>query len=508
MTVRHTAKLLLLLMVLPLFPETNRALEEETPPAPHHITKSEFRARITRALTDRAFKHASIGICIKSLRSGEVIFEKSPNKMLAPASNMKLVTTAAALEKLGKDYRFKTRFYLTAEPDENGIVRGSLVVKGSGDPNISGRFQPGVTALFEQVRDKLQELGVLKIVNGIIIDDSIFDRVYIHPNWPKDQLSEWYCAEVSAVSFNDNCVALTIKPNKNIGGLVGVECVPKTKYVNIKNGCKTVESREQHEMTISRNPGTNRIYITGKYWRDTGTYETEVTVHKPGLYFGTVLKDVIESGGMSVGGRVHLASKTYEEKKDNLFFVMEIVSGILPTIKVINQRSQNFYAEQLFKLLGSVEGKNGSFEEGAKVVEKYLSDLGIERSGFIISDGSGLSSRNRLNAAAIVKLLEHMYDSELFSEHFESLGVSGEKGTSLSKRMTEEPYAGRVHAKTGSLKRVSALSGYVENLDGDLIAFSILINNYSGTRAEIKEFEDMVCRMLVDLKTSEETEEK
>ncbi len=506
MTVERTFKLLLLLVVLIVVPEAN-CTPEETEPAPHRISPQEFRARLTHALTDKSLKHASLSIRVKSLENGQVIYERTPHRTLAPASNMKLATTAAALELLGKDYQFVTRFYLTMEPDEDGIVRGPLIVKGSGDPNISGRFQPGLTTLFEGVRDRLKELGVVKVVDGIIIDDTIFDRVYIHPDWPKDQLNEWYCAEVSAVSLNDNCVDLTITPGKRTGRLVQVECVPQTRYVRIRNGCHTAAFQKHHIFSVSRKSNGNDIYITGKFWKNAEPHETSVPVHKPGLYFGTVLREVIESGGVAVTGRVRLASRTYDAEKEKLVPVTEIVSEMMPTVTVVNQRSQNFYAEQLFKLLGSLHGKKGSFKEGGKIVGEYLSDLKIDEKEFVISDGSGLSSRNRLSAAAIVRLLEHMHDSELFSEYFESLGVSGEKETSLSKRMTEEPYAGRVHAKTGSLKRVSALSGYVENLDGDLIAFSILINNYSGTRAEIKEFEDMVCRMLVELRTSEKAEE-
>ena len=506
MIAKRTLKLSLLFIVFSLFPGADCTAGEGTS-STHQIAAQEFRARITRALTDPALKHASVGICIKSLKDGEVIYEKTPDKMLAPASNMKLVTTAAALEKLGKDYRFKTRFYLTAKPDENGIVRGYLVVKGSGDPNISGRFQPSITSLFEKVRDKLKDIGVLKIVDGIIIDDTIFDRVYIHPGWPKGQLSKWYCAEISAVSFNDNCVDLTITPGARAGRLVKIEYAPVTKYVRIKNGCQTVASKKRHGFTVHRSWRSNNIYVTGGCWKDADPYETSVPVHEPGRYFGTVLREVIQDAGMSVAGPVRLASRSYDEKKEHLILVTEIVSEMMPTVKVINRRSQNFYAEQLFKLLGHAEGKKGSFGEGAKVVEEYLSDLKIDKGKVIISDGSGLSSENRLSASAIVTLLEHMHKSELRKEYLESLAVSGLAGTSLSGRMTEEPYAGRVHAKTGSLGRNSALSGYVENLDGDIIAFSILINNYSGRRPEIKKFEDAVCRMLVELKTSRETEQ-
>lgn len=499
MTARRLIKLLLLLMALAVFPAANCTRAETTAPS-YRTSAAELRARIAQALADKSLKRASVGISIKSLKSGEVIYENLSDRPLVPASNMKLVTTAAALEKLGRDYRFVTRFYLTDAPDENGVVKGALIARGSGDPNISGRFQPSVTALFEKVRDKLKERGAREIADGIIIDDTIFDRVYTHPSWPKEQLSNWYCAEVSAVSFNDNCVDLTIEPNKKIGAPVNVRSVPDTQYVNIKNGCTTTASKKEHGFSFSRRTDTNNIQVAGKYWKNAKPHSESVTVHNPGLYFGTVLREVVRGGGVAVTGTVRLASRSYDEEKDNLVLVDEIVSEMMPTVTVANQRSQNFYAEQLFKLLGHVCGDGGSFEEGARIVSEYLAELKIDRQQFVVSDGSGLSPQNRLTASGIIAVLEHMYSSALSRQYFESLAVSGADGTSMSSRLSEAPYAGRVHAKTGTLNGVSALSGYVETLDGDVVAFSILVNNHSGNQAAVKKFEDAVCRMLVDLR--------
>jgi len=492
-------RLLVLLGLILLIPSAGRT-QQATAAEQKRVMLQELRDGIEKALAAKSLANASVSILVKSLKDGSVIYEKNSERPLMPASNMKLVTTAAALEKLGKDYKYSTRFYLTANPDANGVVNGSLIVKGSGDPNISGRGQTSVTALLENVLQQLKAKGVQKITGDIIIDDTIFDREYVHPDWPHDQLNRWYSAEIGGVSFNDNCIDLTLTPGDKAGDLAHVETAPSTAYVTLDNTCKTTDNAKKHKFAIKRDSGSNTFSITGTIWTKAKPYKTSIPIHNPGLFFGTVFSEVLQKGGIAVGGNVTLATKSYDPGNDGLVPGAEITSDIARTITVANQRSQNFYAESMLKLLGHSFGAAGSWAEGAKVVEGYLGGLGVPKNNFVIRDGSGFSKSNRLTARAIVSVLEHMHSGELARIYMDSFAVSGLAETSLEKRLTEEPYAGRIHGKTGSLNNVSALSGYAENLDGEIFAFSIIVNDSSNSSAE--QLEDTTCRLLVELQTS------
>jgi len=468
--------------------------------AQKRVTVGQLRDGIEKALAAKGLKNASVSILVKSLKDGSVIYENNPEQALMPASNLKLVTTATALEKLGKDYKYSTRFYLTASPDGNGVVNGSLIVKGSGDPNISGRGQGSVITLLGNAVQQLKAKGVQKITGGIVIDDTIFDRLYVNPDWPADQMDRWYQAEISGVSFNDNCLDLTLTPGDAVGEPARVAVSPMTGYITINNTCKTTDNAREHKFAVTRDGDSNTFSITGTIWTRAKPYKTSIPIHEPGLYFGTVFREVLEKGGIAVGGNVSLATKSYDEKNDGLVPGAELTSDIARTITVANQRSQNFYAESMLKLLGHSFGAAGSWAEGVKVIEGYLDGLSVSTDDYAIRDGSGLSKSNRLTARAIVTVLEHMRSGELAQIYMDSLAVSGLADTSLEQRLGKKPYAGKIHGKTGSLSVASALSGYAENLDGEIFAFSIIVNGTSNNAAE--KLQDAICRLLVELQTS------
>jgi D-alanyl-D-alanine carboxypeptidase/D-alanyl-D-alanine-endopeptidase (penicillin-binding protein 4) len=492
-------KLLVILALILVIPASH-GLKKADAAEQARITAQQFHDKTAVLLNNKNLNKASVSILVKSLKDGAVIYENNSEQALMPASNMKLVTTAAALEKLGKDFKYFTRFYLTAKPDGNGVVNGSLIVKGAGDPNISGRGQASVTALLENAAKQLKANGVKKITGDIIIDDTIFDREYVHPDWPADQGGRWYQAEVGGVSFNDNCLDFTVSAGDSAGAPANVTTAPATGYATLNNSCKTITTGKGHGASISRKGDTNTFNITGKFKTKATPYTVSIPIHNPGLYFGTVLGEVLQKSGIPVGGKVALAEKSYDAGKDGLTAAAEIVSDIKRTITVANQRSQNFYAESMCKLLGRNFGAAGSWTEGAKVTEAYLNALGIPKANYTIRDGSGLSKNNRVSARALVAVLEHMRSSPLAQIYFDSLAVSGLNETSLEKRLTEAPYADRVHAKTGSLNNVSALSGYAVNLDGDIFAFSIIVNGTSDSAAE--QLQDAICRLLVTLQIS------
>ena len=440
---------------------------------------------------------ASVGISIISIGANKPLFKLNPAKSFIVASNMKLFTTAAALHYLGPDFIYKTSIYYQGEISE-GKLNGDIIIKGCGDPNISGRFyEDEITAVPTSWADSVKEKGIKVITGDIIADDSIFDREYVHDNWPKDQLSEWYCAPISGLSFNDNCVNIKIKPSKRPGAPADIQFEPKTSYVKVINKCKTTSVESKHAYLLYRKPLTNHIYVEGYVWSKKEPEEEWITVHNPPLYTATVFKEILESKDIRIMGKARVVNDSDLNTKRELLELASTTSYLRQSIEVTNRHSQGFYAEQILKTLGAYIKKEGSFSAGLSVVSEFITKLGFSEEQYQLDDGSGLSQKNKLTPDMITKLLRFMYKHEHGRVFFESLPIPGTDST-LEKRLTKEPYSSRIRAKTGYIDGTSALSGYIETLNEEILVFSILVNEVKqGSIWKAKRLQDAICRLLV-----------
>lgn len=455
--------------------------------------------KIQALMNDPALKNAVIGIDIVALDNGERIYSLRKDEPFVVASNMKLVTTAAALDLLGPDYKFRTSVYRMGPLDPStGILSGGLVIRGVGDPNISGRFfNEDVCAVPNAWAAAIKKRGVKEIHGDIIADDTLFDRVYVCPSWPKNQLDHWYCAQVCALSFNDNCLNVTIAPGKTAGEPAVVTIQPETSYVNVTRKCITTANRKEHAIGLRRKPNTNDIIVDGKCWIGSPPVKEYVTIHNPALYMATVFKEALERAGIKVTGTVRLAEQPMKavEVPENELVASE--SGMDITIAVTNKRSQNLYAEQLFKVLGAMKTGVGTFESGAAAVTDFLKRMGGEANNFVVADGSGLSKTNRLTPALMTALLCQMYQHKYREAFLGSLAVPGEEG-SMEKRLKGEPYRSRVMGKTGWVAGASCLSGYVITRKDRVLAFAIFMNKVVSN-LPCRHFQDKVCKALLEL---------
>ncbi|MFV1976230.1 MAG: D-alanyl-D-alanine carboxypeptidase/D-alanyl-D-alanine-endopeptidase [Candidatus Scalindua sp.] len=442
-------------------------------------------------------KGTHVGISIFSVSRNKSLYKSNSHKQFVVASNMKLFTTATALVYLGADFEYKTEIFYRGDISADGRLDGDIIIKGSGDPNISGRFFEGnVTAVPAYWADKIREHGIQVISGDIIADDSIFDREFVHSNWPKDQLSEWYCAPVSGLSFNDNCIDIIMKPNSNPGGLASVEIEPGTSYVKIVNRCKTTTLKSKHAYSLYRKPFTNQINIKGNFWSKASPSKEWITITNPPLYMATVFKEILEGKNVRVMGEARVIDETDFNARDRLNILVLTTSSLRQSITVANKRSQGFYAEQILKTLGATINNEGSFSGGLDVIKNFLTKLGIPEDRYQLDDGSGLSKKNKFTPDTITTLLNYMYNHKNAAIFLKSLPVSGTDGT-LKKRLKDEPYKSRVRAKTGYVYGTRTLSGYVKTLDEEIIAFSILVNKIKGGTWQAKRLQDVICRYLV-----------
>ncbi|MDR4498450.1 MAG: D-alanyl-D-alanine carboxypeptidase/D-alanyl-D-alanine-endopeptidase [Candidatus Scalindua sp.] len=441
---------------------------------------------------------AHVGISIYSISRDKTLYALNSHKLFVVASNMKLFTTATALVYLGSDFVYETKIFSRGPLTSEGKLQGDIIIQGSGDPNISGRFYQGkITAVPTIWAKRVEEHGIKVIAGDIIADDSIFDRKFICDSWPKDQLSEWYCAPVSGLSFNDNCIDIVVKPNNGSGNLASVQIEPITSYIKIFNTCRTTSLVSEHLYSLYRKPFTNSIYIKGKIWSKSVPQKAWITIHDPALYTATVFKEILEDRNIRVLGDTRLVNSSDKNTKTELQKIAVTLSTLRQSVEVANKRSQGFYAEQILKTLGAHIKKEGSFSAGLDVIRDFLASFGFSDAEYQIHDGSGLSKKNRLTTVLVTTLLTFMYKHEYGDIFSQSLSVAGIDGT-LKRRMNREPYRSRIRAKTGYVLGTCTLSGYVETLKGEIITFSILVNGIKGSIQKAKLLQDAICMFLVE----------
>jgi len=448
----------------------------------------------------------SSGIVIATL-DGRVLYSLNPRKPLVPASNMKLLTAAAALRYLGPSYRFRTVFLVDGDIVNDTLV-GNLVVRGYGDPtlvsgdwadararNVGPLYEP--EHLLDEVAEALARLGVRRVSGDIVVDDYYLDHQWVHPSWAPADLSYYYAAQVGALTVNRNTVLVEVYASPT--GSVKVRVVPDVGYVGVTFVGRVVSSSSEvrQSPTASRTPETNEVVVTGDLVANT-TYYLTVTVHDPGMYFGAVLKGTLRRCGIEVLGGVRRANTT-EWGGARVVYTLES-RPLAEVVKAMLKYSVNLYSELILKVLGREVAGDGSWEGGARVLLRLAEELGIDRSEVEVADGSGLSRWNKLSASAIVKLLLALYSDKNF---YEALPIAGVDGT-LRSRMQSTLAQGNLRAKTGTLTGVSALSGYVTTRDGVVLVFSMIFNEFSAPSSVVKRsVEDRIGVLLAELNTSE-----
>ena len=429
-----------------------------------------LQEKITQIISSKDQTNVKFGIIIIEPRSGERIFEYNENLPLVPASNMKLITSFAALKFLGPQFEFVTVAAISGK---------NLVIIGSGDPllglvdvNNSDSNNPG--GFISDIIKALKEKNITEIEN-IVIDISVFDDVRTHPNWPKEQLNRPYACEVSGLNYNANCVKISAFQKD---GQIILTTEPQTSYLTLVNKVQPV-SKGDSAIGSYRTDKENVIIVYGKY-RQAASFD--VAIERPAAFFGALLTENLGKAGIKTSGRLTVASVNPEK----LQILVEHRTGIIEVLKQCNKESFQLAAESLFKTLGAKRttgGKAGSWQGGQKVLTDYLAFLGADEEWFYIDDGSGLSGQNKLTAALIARVLADAYSSDLWPVFKDTLTVGGIDGT-LKKYFYQSKYRGKIFAKTGYINSVRALSGVCTTGQREYI-FSILTNdaNYKTKEA-------------------------
>ncbi len=467
----------------------------KVPPAKILAVKQDpLTAALEKAAKGPPSRAPGTSIEIALLDTGEVVYEKNAKHPEVLASVTKMLSTAAALHELGPDYKFKTTFWRRGDV-KDGLLAGSLLVVGGGDPNISGRFyNDDFNAVFDKWADGLKQAGISRVSGDLIVNAAFFDGVGRHPDWKAGQENKWYQAPTSALSFNDNVVYVSIGPGDRPGRPASIRIEPESGLFHAVPLARTTGMRGSVRVAVTREPGSDAIEVFGLVPFRPVNWTTPISIDDPPAFFGNALWKRLEAAGIKVLGT--LARK--DVKADSSWqLVAQTESDLVPTIAVTNKRSQGFYAEQVFKTLAAEKAGQGSWAAAIEVQRKFFASLGLDPTHFEIRDGSGLSPENRVPAADMVAFLRAMNVSPVGAIWRSTLAQAGEDGSTLHHRMLEAAMTGRVQAKTGSINSVSTLAGYVLANSGKSYAFAILLNGGRVNEYSGHAYQDRVIRALV-----------
>ncbi len=452
-----------------------------------------IRARLKKA----GVRANSSGVALMALgERSAVVCADGHMKSLVPASASKLFTAAAALDHLGPTYQFTTRVDVRGRFDKaTGTLHGDLVVRGGGDPNISGRLYKGkhlyvLQSLAKQVRGA----GIRRVTGALLLDEGGFDRVFTHATWTKADKRRYYGAAVGGLSLNDNCLEVAVRGGPHVGAKATVS-FPATSGPWSTANAVTTSSKSK---TVVGGVWTGG----GKTFRVQGSVPVKklvfikVPVPDPGLYFGGAFRRVLRKSGITIGESMRRVGASDDLRA--LQTVARHRSSLRDALRIMNQSSNNFYASMIFKLCGHAYDGVGSWESGTRAVGAMLVRRGIltvEDDDVLMLDGSGLSVKNKATAGALAQMLASFSRDPVRGPLlFESLAVAGKSGT-LRRRLKGKSVSGRVFAKTGTLNdvRSRALAGYFADGNGaPSYAFAILLNGRGSSHGVI----DDVVRII------------
>jgi D-alanyl-D-alanine carboxypeptidase/D-alanyl-D-alanine-endopeptidase (penicillin-binding protein 4) len=493
---RRTVSLLLLLLlwVAPLSAQT-----AAVSPAPK--TVDELKTRISQILDKPELAPAMVGVKVVSLDNGRVIFEENAAKLLRPASNMKIYTIAAALDRLTPDYRFLTSVYASARPDANGLIRGDLRIYGRGDPSIAARFNNGdYFKGIDQLAARIVAAGVKRVEGDLVGDETFFVGPKYGSGWEWEDLTWYYGAEVTPLTINDNALDLFVKPASAVGQPAIITTGPPDPLLTIANKTTTSPKGVKRDLTIHRGLNENTITITGSIPLDDKGYTGGVGISHPALLFVYLLRNSLAQKGVVIAGKSRVSGEVITPAEAMLRRVNwpqeEVAVLQSPPLSIIAAQtlkpSQNLYTELILRTLGTLppppppvgaptpnpaNGPQTSEQLGLEFVKSFLKTAGLRPESLVLDDGSGLSRGDMITAEATVQLLQFMDKHRYAAVFRDALPIAGVDGT-LRTRMRGTPAENNLRAKTGTLSSASSLSGYVTTAGGEKLAFAIMVNNY------------------------------
>jgi D-alanyl-D-alanine carboxypeptidase/D-alanyl-D-alanine-endopeptidase (penicillin-binding protein 4) len=419
------------------------------------------------------------GVMVISLSRGDTLFSLNADSSLQPASNMKLFTSALALDQFGPSHQFRTEVLRTGDVDADGTLHGDLVLRGDGDPALSPRFvDGGPNAPMERLAQTVADAGIKKVAGHLVADASAFDPQRIPEGWKRRYLSAAYAAPVSALSLNENVLQVVVRPGK-ANGKAEVVLEPASDYP-LSVSVKTVEGRGSRVAAWTDKGGA--IEVHGWIGTRAGERRYELVAGDPTAYTAGAFRRALADRGIKLEGATQFAITPAHGVK-----IGDLPSPPLGAmLSVMNRESINHFAELIFRdaARNAAPDSIGSAESGNALLQRFLvGKVGVDSNAVVAADGSGLSTIDRVTPRSLVQLLAFSHRTQWSDAFHASLPVAGETEL-LARRMRATPAQGNLHAKTGTTNTVISLGGYVTAQDGELLAFAFIYNGWDRYTAK------------------------
>ena len=471
-------------------PPTTAEAKPASPPT--NASAAELAKHIDNAIDSSELRSARWGVSVISMADGSTIYQRDADRLFTPASNMKIYTTAVALDLLGADYRWRTSVYAAALPDANGVIKGDLVLYGRGAPDFVARSKDETRGSLAKLADDLYARGIRSVSGNVVGDESYFRGEPIGDGWQWNDLQWYFGAEASALSINGNEVDINFVPAAKSEDSV-VRTTDTQNYVTVQNRMAVGKSGARPTIGVHRGLSDNNIEVWGEFAPGSKGFGARLSVHDPAGWAAKLFLDALKTRGIAVASQTMArSSRAPQSQRFNPNQAVELASvssqPLSEIVKKTNKESNNLYAELILRTLGRERGEiaalpesagreRGDDEAGLAVMRVWLSRAGIANTRLALHDGSGLSRLDLVTPETSTHLLLAISKTAAAAVFKDSLPIGGRDGT-LGGRL--KTVSDRVFAKTGSLTYDNSLSGYLTNSKGELLAFSIMCNDQTG----------------------------
>jgi serine-type D-Ala-D-Ala carboxypeptidase/endopeptidase (penicillin-binding protein 4) len=457
------------------------AQDSETP------YKEALSRRLSFILSDSAIKNMKTGVEVYSLSEQELLFSKDSRQVMTPASAVKLFTGYAALSTLGADFRYLTTVYAKGLFND-GVLSGDLYMQGGGDPSL-------VSERVHLLAEQFLRSGIKRVRGNLYVDASIFDDVLIDPKRIDTSTDRAYNASISGLSFNYNTTSVYFRPGDKEGAEAQVFISPDTGYIGLSNKGRTGKVNSRYGLIASRVPANevDRVLVQGLIPLRFPEQVSYFNVTHPDIYAGYALKHYLNMLGVRVDGKILRGKVPSGVRK------VAVIESIPLTeiVTLMNKFSNNFIADTLVKTMGyHFKGAPGTMDKGLEVMREEATKIGINNEGFKLVSGSGLTRENMLSAHHFIKMINTAYlRFDILPELLTSLPIAGLDGT-LRSRLKDTAAHGSLRAKTGTINGVASLSGVVQSRGGELLAFTIILEDKGPGAQQFRSVQNRIAQAL------------
>jgi D-alanyl-D-alanine carboxypeptidase/D-alanyl-D-alanine-endopeptidase (penicillin-binding protein 4) len=448
-------------------------------------------------VTDSAFAHASLSFIVVGTDDNDTLIDYNSERSLNPASVMKLITSATALELLGPEHTFSTSIGYAGTISRSGTLRGDIIIKGGGDPAFASKNFPGYYKEFPSGWiENIRKLGIRKIKGRVITDDSYYDYDPVPSKWLWEDLGNYYGAGVYGASVYDNSYEIHFRTDGDgsqpvVSGFEPTEC-----SFDFRNRL-TAEGTSDKGYVFAA-PYSEKGWLAGSIPENKEDFILKASITDPPMLMARTIDEKLRLQGIKISSKPTTFRLEKYKPAETFAEISTITSPPLDSIIVVlNHESVNLYAEHLLKELGKKFRNKGSTAAGLDVVYEFLSGAGVDISGMFIVDGSGLSPANAINASGLASVLAYMKrNGKYFPEYLNSLPEAGKEGT-LKRYFKDPAFESSLRAKSGSMTRVKSYAGYLTARSGKSYVFSMTINNFSCPPARVNQLFEVVLREII-----------